>query len=376
MIKNKGLRLMLVVITLIIMTLTNTICTFAAETTDTAIVTAKVTTFSDVKDSAWYKNYLDLIVAKDGIGGYSDGTFKPSETITVAEFIKITVSMMLGEQEKTGTHWASGYMDTAVNTLEIVPDGMFTEADWDEPIERQKMAVIMEKVAEVIYKETTITDSTTLSNIQASVEDYSRVSDYCKDYIVQAIGRGLITGYIDGTFGPEKTATRAEATTMLARLINNSYRVTKDFSVTTTIEADTVHPISELTSDPVLLNLLQMSYNGKVVYSFYDGYEVLNDASRFGFTLVSDTYETTITDEDRRLASLGYKRTRLGYSFAVSYFHTGELYTLDENYNFLGSNVLSTQGQAIEIFGGKLSDTAYFLFGEDDMLYLVPNTLH
>lgn len=47
------------------------------------------TTFSDVNDKAWYAPYIRKAYAENWIQGYTDGTFKPSQTITKVEALKI-----------------------------------------------------------------------------------------------------------------------------------------------------------------------------------------------------------------------------------------------------------------------------------------------
>ena len=46
--------------------------------------------FKDVKPNDWFTSPISKLVKMGGIGGYPDGTFKPNNTITGAEFIKIT----------------------------------------------------------------------------------------------------------------------------------------------------------------------------------------------------------------------------------------------------------------------------------------------
>lgn len=52
--------------------------------------------FKDVKDGHWAKSDIEALVGTGAIGGYSDGTFKPSSTITRAQFSKILSILMEG----------------------------------------------------------------------------------------------------------------------------------------------------------------------------------------------------------------------------------------------------------------------------------------
>lgn len=86
--------------------------------------------YPDVDSSASYKQAVDELSALNILNGYEDGTFKPDELVTRAEFAKIVITT-LGSAELNqanaaagkdtvftdvpGTHWASGYIAAAVS---------------------------------------------------------------------------------------------------------------------------------------------------------------------------------------------------------------------------------------------------------------------
>lgn len=53
----------------------------------------------------------------------------------------------------------------------------------------------------------------------ADFTDIDKVSDYAKGGVVMLANSGIISGYEDGTFGPNNDVTRAEAATVLARAL-------------------------------------------------------------------------------------------------------------------------------------------------------------
>ena len=55
---------------------------------------------------------------------------------------------------------------------------------------------------------------------QPSLSDID--SHWAYNAILLLAGKGIIQGYPDGTFGPENPVTRAEAVTMIARLLSRS----------------------------------------------------------------------------------------------------------------------------------------------------------
>jgi hypothetical protein len=48
--------------------------------------------FSDTETNAWYSGYLNRAVFQEIVAGYPDGTFKPSQTVNLVEFLKILIN--------------------------------------------------------------------------------------------------------------------------------------------------------------------------------------------------------------------------------------------------------------------------------------------
>jgi len=103
--------------------------------------------FSDVKTGEWYVPYLRKAVENKIIGGYPDGTFKPSQTINLAEATKILVSALkLTKGEVENGAWYAPYMQSMQNNMYIPnnfkqPDQSVTRGDMAEMTWR-----IMEKI--------------------------------------------------------------------------------------------------------------------------------------------------------------------------------------------------------------------------------------
>ncbi|MDD4566044.1 MAG: S-layer homology domain-containing protein [Eubacteriales bacterium] len=250
--------------------------------------------FSDLKQSNWAYSYITDLVGRGGISGYPDGTFKPNNNITAAEFVKIVVALSVGTKGPVGNHWASGYMQVATD-LEIVPEGMLPEDVWNKPLQRQKMAVILERTAQLVNKEVAVTDSAKLESIKSGIKDYDKICEYCSEYVVQAIIRGMLTGYPDGTFGPEKTATRSEASAMIIRLIDKTQRI---------------YPTSEKSLDELVTNKEVMVELKDVITYTYDPnaakYEVSYSGSTSkGFLNVKDLYVLALIQGDKIVDQTG-----------------------------------------------------------------------
>lgn len=91
------------------------------------------TELSDVKEGEWYAAYVGYCAEKGIITGYTDGTFRPNEFITRAEFTVMISRMLSLELDSTGSfpdtadHWANKYI-MALQEASIVDgytDGTF-----------------------------------------------------------------------------------------------------------------------------------------------------------------------------------------------------------------------------------------------------------
>jgi len=110
--------------------------------------------FSDVDKSAWYASTLSTAVARGIVKGYSDGSFKPSQTVNRAEYLKILFSTNSIEpnsdiakpyDDVQLSDWFAGYAYLAnkMNILDssktLKPSGGMTRAMVAETIFRMKM---------------------------------------------------------------------------------------------------------------------------------------------------------------------------------------------------------------------------------------------
>ncbi len=226
---------------------------------------AATTSFSDISSSNWAYNYVKTVAEKGAIEGYSDGTFRPQNTITVAEFVKIVDVLANGYKEvaPTGSHWASGYMDEAKKlclTRDTENDNaIFTEKDYNRAITRDEMAQVAVFAEGSVYSYT--------EGILAKMEQtaaYVNFTDLanCSEQVKLACESGLITGYNDGTYKPYGTVTRAEASAVIARMIVESLRVYPEASI-----VDPAAPVKQQVYGSKYYNAIKKLATGTVYYN-------------------------------------------------------------------------------------------------------------
>ncbi len=157
----------------------------------------------------WAQGTIQELVGEGIIDGYPDGTFRPNNKITRAEFATLIVKafhLKAGPGKvfvDTAEHWAKDDISTA-NYHGLVSgysDTLFGPNDF---ITREQMAVMI-----VNATKTDITESSKIFT------DSTQIATWAKESVDKATAAGLIAGYPDGTFKPKANATRAEAAVVL-----------------------------------------------------------------------------------------------------------------------------------------------------------------
>ncbi|WP_422486375.1 S-layer homology domain-containing protein [Gudongella sp. DL1XJH-153] len=191
---------------------------------------AEAASFSDVNTNDWYHENITLLIREGAIQGYPDSTFRPQNTITTAEFIKSTMSI-LGYKDipSKGTHWADGYISKAISLGIACKE---TSANPNSPISRYNMARIVSNVldhqnyrpqADLPQYEQLIKDIWEISSLGSSET---------KNAVLNSYSSGILTGYVDGAFRGNSTLTRSEAATVLLRIKYEQYRALPEVKTT------------------------------------------------------------------------------------------------------------------------------------------------
>lgn len=140
------------------MTATNNLAVSAAWTKGTT--PAQNGAFADVTSNDWFYASVTALSASNIVKGYPDGTFRPNNTVTYGEALKlILLAVGFDQQTPTGSHWASGYL-TLARSKGIVNDGEISNLD--APISRRMIAQIAAKALGLpaLDPETTFSDTT------------------------------------------------------------------------------------------------------------------------------------------------------------------------------------------------------------------------
>ena len=202
------------------------------------------TGFPDVPNGAWYEDSLvKLLHYTPGIiNGIQDEDgvlrFYPNGVVLRGEFLKMSMTAAEGytlDHSRDTIHWAGVYYTIALENNVLIPDAFYgsepmfpcTYEALQQPISRYEMAVILTNACLNLQME----DKVLVSGVFYRIADYKSISAYAPEsgssgagsYVTaveQAYGKGLLTGYSDGTFRGDATLTRAEAAAVICRQLN------------------------------------------------------------------------------------------------------------------------------------------------------------
>ncbi|BBI31321.1 S-layer homology domain-containing protein [Cohnella abietis] len=167
---------------------------------------------SDIKGH-WAEAQISTWIDNGFIKGYEDGSFKPENQITRAEFFTL-INRSFGFTEetaisfsdvKTGT-WVYSEVAKAVKAAYITgyEDGTIGAS---KPITRQEAASIVDRLLGL-----SSTESAT-----AVFTDSGSIASWAKASVNATVAKGILKGYTDNSFKPNKSITRAEAVATLDR---------------------------------------------------------------------------------------------------------------------------------------------------------------
>ncbi|WP_163860413.1 S-layer homology domain-containing protein [Paenibacillus elgii] len=155
--------------------------------------------FQDV-EGHWAKANIETAVQKRYVDGYPDGTFQPDRSVSRAEFIKMVVDALKlkAGAAAAGEEWYQPYVEAAI-AAGIHRKNDFSE-HLDEPITRQEMSRV---IVRATNKE--------LQKPEVSMDDRS--------FLYNATRKGLIQGLAKGELGIDQPTTRAQAVTVIERIM-------------------------------------------------------------------------------------------------------------------------------------------------------------
>ncbi|MCD1260386.1 S-layer homology domain-containing protein [Paenibacillus athensensis] len=156
--------------------------------------------FNDI-DNHWAKDAITSATLAGYVDGFEDGTFRPEQMVTRAEFIKLIISATKETVSgtTTGSDWYKPYAEAATKSG-ILRDTDFPANEMNTPISRLEMSRIAVRATDA-----------TFMNKAVQLDD--------KSAMYNATKAGLIQGLDRGELAPTANTTRAQSVTIIDRVL-------------------------------------------------------------------------------------------------------------------------------------------------------------
>lgn len=158
------------------------------------------------------------------IGGYSDGTFRPDNSITrgafagiLDRFLKFQTASPAGTfSDLDGNYWEDAILKLHASGVYLGNNGAALAGD---TITRQQAVTMIGRAFDITGETTTV-----------HYLDADQVSSYAQPYLAEMSARGYITDSSDGYFRPTEPITRAEIVTILDNMIEALVQTSDPYS--------------------------------------------------------------------------------------------------------------------------------------------------
>ena len=177
--------------------------------------------FTDVAPDSWYAEYVNF-VSKRGIMNGKDGTFRPTETTTRAEYVQALYNAAgapeISENSSftdvsTDAEYAKAVAWAEVNGIASgTGDGTFMP---DGSLTREMAMTFLYRALSALN----ITADIPTDSVISGFSDNASVSSWALDAMNTLVNMGVISGTDEGKLNPQGSLVNAEVATMIYRVL-------------------------------------------------------------------------------------------------------------------------------------------------------------
>ncbi|WP_238649508.1 S-layer homology domain-containing protein [Paenibacillus piscarius] len=198
--------------------------TFHSPSNGTFAVISSNKTFADMS-SHWAREAVHKLASKYILTGLTDSQFAPDATTTRAEFAAMIIRALgfsstapaaASFSDIASGAWYAGSIGTAVK-LGLVQGGTDNTFRPNDKVTRQEMTTILVKAMALAGAPLPASEAQ-----PAAFKDADQIAGWAQQDVAKAVQAGLITGTPSGQFHPAQSATRAEAATVILRLLEQA----------------------------------------------------------------------------------------------------------------------------------------------------------
>ncbi len=253
----------------------------------TMILPATAAQVSDIQGH-WAKDQISRWMDMGLVNGYKDGSFKPNGYITRAEFMTVankafgftkTASESYPDVKKSDWFYSEALKAKAAGYMDVYADGSVKAKNY---ITREETAVALARILKLKPADSS----------KANFKDVGSINSGNRGYINAVVEKGYIAGYKDNTFKPFNKTTRAEAVTLLSKVVGQLYNKAGNYGPskgTTTIEGNvTINKAGVKLSNTIIKGNLYLTEG------IGDGEATLDNVTVKGTTTISGGGEHSI----------------------------------------------------------------------------------
>lgn len=210
MLKRYRANAVISVVLALILSIVNTVPGFAVK-------------FSDIS-SYWAHDSINRLAAQNIVTGYN-GKFNPTSGVTRAEFAAMIIRALgfndqadavkgssTGYKDVPSSHWASGFVIIAKEKGIITgyPDESF----------RPSSLIRRDEITSVLVRALGLSISGEQHYLSQIFSDWEKIPAWASESILTAYNCKLINGFPDGSFHPDKNATRGETAALIEKVLH------------------------------------------------------------------------------------------------------------------------------------------------------------
>ncbi|HEY9666882.1 MAG TPA: S-layer homology domain-containing protein, partial [Coleofasciculaceae cyanobacterium] len=181
------------------------------------------TEFADIQNH-WAKPFIEGLLAKGLISGFSDGTFKPDDKMTRAQYAALLVKAFNPTPKRAATQFTDVANDYwAKDVIQQAYRGQFMSGFEDKTF---KPTSNVQRVQVVVSLVNGLGLSASAPNALNAYNDRNSIPDYAKDEVTTATKKEIVVNYPQvKQLNPTKDATRAEVAAMVYQALVDAQQV-------------------------------------------------------------------------------------------------------------------------------------------------------
>ncbi len=180
--------------------------------------------FTDVPPGHYAVGAIDGCVAKGIVSGYADGSFKPDNPVTNAQFCVMAARAFYPEltaqnQGEVSKGWYMPYVRALWLTNAIEETAFSSYADFPSRADRFITRYDMAQMAkQILYRHRTKATDEQMAAAQANIGDWGAIPENYRKAVSTCYALGILGGQKDGTFGGDRYMNRAQGCVVIGRL--------------------------------------------------------------------------------------------------------------------------------------------------------------